>query len=100
MIQGSLTGWLGAGWGLSLASLLFGLLHPISVPYMVIAGFLGLYLGTVWIWGGNLLTVMITHGLYDFAALAYLIRIRPRSRAIPTRSKLDRTHRPQLANSG
>jgi len=77
VLQGSLTSWLGVTWGLSLASLLFGLLHPISVPYMVIAGFLGLYLGTVWILGGNLLTVMITHGLYDFAALAYLIRIRP-----------------------
>jgi membrane protease YdiL (CAAX protease family) len=78
VLQSSLSSWLGVPWGLGLASLLFGLLHPISVAYMVIAAFLGLYLGTVW-WlvDGNLLTVMITHGLYDFAALAYLIRIRP-----------------------
>jgi uncharacterized protein len=83
VIQASLRSWLGVPWGLGLASLLFGLLHPISVPYMVIAAFLGFYLGTVWILGGNLLTVMITHGLYDFAALAYLIHIRPRDGASP-----------------
>jgi membrane protease YdiL (CAAX protease family) len=78
VVQDSLSSWLGVPLGLSLASLLFGVLHPISLPYMVIASILGLYLGTVW-WmvDRNLLTVMITHGLYDFAALAYLIRIRP-----------------------
>jgi membrane protease YdiL (CAAX protease family) len=63
---------------------LFGLRHPISVPYMVMAAFLGLYLGTVWIVSGNLLTVIVVHTLYDFAALSYLIRIRP-----PRRGKSD-----------
>jgi len=77
VLQAWLSGWLGVAWGLGLASLLFGLLHPISIVYMVIAAFLGLYLGAVWIVGGNLLMVMVTHALYDFAALAYLIRIRP-----------------------
>jgi len=79
VLQAWLSGisWLGAAWGLVLASLLFGLLHPISIVYMVIAAFLGLYLGTVWILGQNLLMVMVTHAVYDFAALAYLIRIRP-----------------------
>jgi uncharacterized protein len=86
VVQASLTDWLqswlgasmGASCGLGLASALFGILHPISVPYMVVAAILGLYLGAVWILNGNLLTVMITHALYDFAALAYLLRIRPR----------------------
>jgi membrane protease YdiL (CAAX protease family) len=77
VLQASFTHWLGLAWGLSLASILFGLLHPISVSYIVIAGFLGFYLGTVWIINGNLLTVMVTHALYDFAALGYLIRVRP-----------------------
>jgi uncharacterized protein len=76
-----LKSWLGDWWGvpcgLGLASIFFGLIHPISFTYMVIVTILGLYLGTVWILGGNLLTVMITHALYDFAALAYLLRIRP-----------------------
>jgi membrane protease YdiL (CAAX protease family) len=83
VMQDALGSWFGVPWGLGLASVLFGVLHPISVPYMVIAAFLGLYLGTVWILSGNLLTVMITHGLYDFAALAYLIRIRPRDGVSP-----------------
>ena len=77
VFQAALTNWLGVPTGLGLASALFGLLHPISVPYMVMAAFLGLYLGTVWIVNGNLLTVIVVHTLYDFAALSYLIRIRP-----------------------
>jgi membrane protease YdiL (CAAX protease family) len=77
VFQAALTNWLGVPMGLGLASVLFGLLHPISVPYMVMAAFLGLYLGTVWIVSGNLLTVIVVHTLYDFAALSYLIRIRP-----------------------
>ncbi len=44
---------------------------------MIIASILGLYLGSVLIVGGNLLTVMVVHALYDFAALGYLLRIRP-----------------------
>jgi uncharacterized protein len=80
VFQAALTNWLGVPAGLVIASALFGLLHPISVPYMVMASFLGLYLGTVWILSGNLLTVIVVHTLYDFAALSYLIRIRtPRS---------------------
>ena len=81
VFQAALTNWLGLPAGLGTASVLFGLLHPISVPYMVMAGFLGLYLGGVWILSGNLLTVIVVHALYDFAALSYLIRIRPPRRA-------------------
>jgi uncharacterized protein len=76
VVQPSLTNWLGVPWGLGLASVLFGLVHPISVPYMVLATFLGLYLGAVLLVGDNLLTVMVTHALYDIAALGYLLRIR------------------------
>jgi membrane protease YdiL (CAAX protease family) len=80
VLQASIGAWLGWPWGLGLASLLFGLLHPISIAYMVITGVLGLYLGVVWHFGGNLLTVMIAHALYDFAALGYILRIRPGTR--------------------
>jgi membrane protease YdiL (CAAX protease family) len=75
VLQATLSQWLGTAGGLAAASVLFGLLHPISVTYMVIAGFLGAYLGAIWIGNGNLLTVMVTHALYDFTALGYLIRI-------------------------
>jgi membrane protease YdiL (CAAX protease family) len=77
VVQASIGNWLGVIWGLVLASLLFGLFHPISLTYMIIATILSLYLGGVFIVGGNLLTVMVIHALYDFAALGYLLHIRP-----------------------
>jgi uncharacterized protein len=77
VIQTSIASSLGRTWGLVLASVLFGLFHPISLTYMIIASILGLYLGFVLIAGENLLTVMVVHALYDFAALGYLLRVRP-----------------------
>jgi membrane protease YdiL (CAAX protease family) len=85
VFQAALTGWLqsklgdlwGTSCGIGVASIIFGICHPISVPYAVSAVFLGAYLGTVWVLTGNLLSVMIAHALYDFAALVYLVRIRP-----------------------
>ncbi len=71
------TQWLAIYLGVGLASLLFGLMHPISIAYMVIITILGVYLGAVFYGVDNLLTVMITHAVYDFAALGYLLRIRP-----------------------
>jgi uncharacterized protein len=76
VVQGTLMDWVGVGWGLALASILFGMLHPISLSYIIYAGFLGFYLGGIWIINQNLLTVMVTHALYDFVALGYLIRVR------------------------
>ncbi len=72
--QASLAGWLGTTWGLTLASLLFGLFHPISMTYMVLAAIMGFYLGALSISNGNLLTVMIAHAVYDLAALGYLVK--------------------------
>jgi len=77
VLQASLMGWFGVAGGLGLASMLIGIIQPISIPYMVLAGLLGLYLGTVWLISGNLLTVIVAHGVFEFAALSYLIRIRP-----------------------
>jgi membrane protease YdiL (CAAX protease family) len=77
VLQASLMDWLGVGGGLVVASFLFGVLHPISITYIIIAGLLGFYVGAIWIYNGNLLTVMVTHALYDLAALGYLIRVRP-----------------------
>ena len=74
-LQGPLGYWWGVVAGLALASMLFGLLHPISLPYVGIAALLGFYIGAVWIYSGNLLTAMVTHALYDFAALGFIIRI-------------------------
>ena len=60
--------------GVVLASLLFGLMHPITPAYIVLAALMGAFLGWIFLITENLLPVIITHGLYDFLALAYLTR--------------------------
>lgn len=72
VIQSALTAWLTPSWGLVLTSALFGLGHLVTPAYAVIAGLLGLYLGAIAMFHGNLLIVMIVHGLYDLLALLYL----------------------------
>jgi len=65
------------GWGLALvlASVVFGAAHLLTWTYAIIAAFIGAYLGLLWIGTGNLLTPMITHAVYDFAALVYFCRV-------------------------
>jgi membrane protease YdiL (CAAX protease family) len=77
VFQGALSRWLGVRWGWGAASVLFGLLHPITPGYIVLATLLGGYLGALWIYSGNLLSVMVAHALYDFLALLYLLRKGP-----------------------
>ena len=74
-IQGSLIDRVGLIMALVLASSLFGASHLITWTYAIIAAFIGFYLGLLWIWTGNLLTPMITHAVYDFAALVYFLRV-------------------------
>jgi membrane protease YdiL (CAAX protease family) len=69
--------------GLVAASVVFGLLHLITPTYAVLAALLGLYLGYLFAATHNLLTVIIAHALYDFIALAYLVR-RPRHESGPS----------------
>jgi membrane protease YdiL (CAAX protease family) len=59
---------------LLLASLLFGLAHPITFTYVVYATLIGLYLGWFAHTFGNLLEVTLAHALYDWIALLYLVR--------------------------
>lgn len=59
---------------LALASLAFGLAHPITLTYVLVITVVGLYFGLVWWWTGNLLSVAIAHALYDFIALLWLRR--------------------------
>jgi membrane protease YdiL (CAAX protease family) len=74
VLQGAFSRWLGPWTGLALASALFALMHPISVVYILLVFLFGLYLGYLWMASDNLLVVVITHGLYDFLALVYLLR--------------------------
>lgn len=66
--------WMGAIPALLLASLLFGLVHPITTAYVVLAAVLGMYLGLLVVLTGNLLPAIIAHAVYDFLVLLYLVR--------------------------
>lgn len=78
--RGFLQTWLGehlpGPWPLILASALFGLAHAITVAYVVIAGLIGLLLGWMWEATGSLLGPITAHAVYDFLALAYVMKLR------------------------
>ncbi len=77
--------------GLAAASLLFGLAHAITPSYVVLAGLMGVYLGWIWIATGNLLVPVTAHAVYDFLALVYLVKVRPRPSAdVPEGEDADR----------
>ena len=64
---------------LVLASVLFGACHFVNWAYAVTATLLGLYLGVLWLFTGNVLAPAVTHAVYDFVAVVYFLRIcRPR----------------------
>ena len=54
------------------ASLLFGLLHPLNVSYVIWATSVGCAFGLLYQATGSLLPPMLAHGSYNFAALVYL----------------------------
>lgn len=62
--------------GLVVVSVMFGLVHLVSIPYAVFATGMGLYLGAIQFYTGNLFVPAAVHALYDFVALVYLLRVR------------------------
>jgi membrane protease YdiL (CAAX protease family) len=73
VLQSKFILWAGVGWGVAIASVLFGLLHAVTPAYTVLATLMGAYLGVVFWWTNNLLVVVLMHALYDFLALVYLL---------------------------
>jgi len=59
---------------LIITNIVFGLLHYRTAIYAIIAGVVGIYLGTLYVLTGNLIAPIIAHGLYDAIAFAYLRR--------------------------
>jgi hypothetical protein len=73
--QAGLERFSGSPWlALAVASVLFGLAHPITPTYAVVAGLIGVYLGWLLLASGNLLVPVVAHAAYDFAALVYLLQ--------------------------
>jgi membrane protease YdiL (CAAX protease family) len=79
VLQAILDRWWEPWIGLLIASALFGALHALTPTYAALATLAGIYLGGVWLLTGNLLVVIIAHGLYDFIALVYLLRFKAAS---------------------
>jgi membrane protease YdiL (CAAX protease family) len=75
LIQEGLSGWLGAWPAVAVSAVLFGLLHPMTPMYAVLAAGAGAYFGATFLLSGNLLVAATAHAFYDFAALIYLLRI-------------------------
>ncbi len=81
VVQAALTRDLSLVWGVALASVFFGLMHPVTIGYFLLTTVLGVYLGLVWVATGNLLVPIVAHFLYDFVAMVYLVRVTPSARA-------------------
>ena len=61
--------------GLLAAAVAFGLAHPITKTYALVAAGIGLYLGLLMVrLENNLLAPIVTHAVYDFVALVWLLR--------------------------
>ena len=73
-LQGGLVRLAGTVPALLVASVAFGLAHPISKQYIVAAAVVGLLLGELLILTGNLLAPIAAHAVYDFCALLWFLR--------------------------
>ncbi|QDU91067.1 CAAX amino terminal protease self- immunity [Pirellulimonas nuda] len=76
VLQYLLIQWLGVWPGLGLASLAFGLVHPISVAYVAVATFGGAYFGWLAVCSPDheIVSAITAHAAYDFVALMLLTR--------------------------
>ena len=78
VLQPLAAGWVGAIPALLAVSVLFGVAHYLSHSYAIYATGMGLYLGAIQLWTGNLFVAAAVHALYDFVALVYLVRLNVR----------------------
>ena len=76
VIQTVLATYFGPLAGVLIAAVLFGLVHSLSLAYVIGATLIGIYLGCLLLSFDNLLVPVITHGLYDFIVLVMLLKRR------------------------
>ena len=74
VLQGGLEGPLGAPAALLVASALFGAAHAVTRSYALLAAVVGLWLGGLWMLGGNLLVPIVAHAAYDAVVLVAMVR--------------------------
>jgi len=67
------SGWWGLAVAIAATSVLFGLVHYLTMSYAVLAAGIGLYMAVLLrLQQGSLLAPIVTHAVYDFVALVYL----------------------------
>lgn len=59
--------------GVMIVALLFGAVHALSRSYLIAATGMGIYFGWLAIACQSLIAPIVTHAIYDFAALVYLL---------------------------
>ena len=74
VLQAALGRLLSPAGGLLVASGLFGLAHFASRTYAAVAALMGLYLGLLFLVQKTLVAPVVTHALYDLAALLWLVQ--------------------------
>jgi hypothetical protein len=81
VIQTALAGRLPVWSAIAITAVLFGVVHWATAIYALLAGLIGAYLGLLYHLTDNLLAPIVTHALYDLAALSALARMKPAPRA-------------------
>jgi membrane protease YdiL (CAAX protease family) len=95
VLQDAFSGWFNVWVGVIVASLLFGILHSITFTYALLATLMGAYLGCVWLYADhNLLVIVITHALYDFVVLLWLLRGPGSAAALAARESAETGEKP------
>ena len=65
------------------AGIAFGLAHYVNGVYFVVATLVGIYLGLLYHWTGNLLIACLVHALYDWVAIHIYLRQSRRAGDMP-----------------
>lgn len=86
LLRGWLMAWLMGPWetatapmialALIASSLAFGLMHPVTPTYVVLATLVGVYFGALVLWRGDLLIAIVAHSVYDAIHLLLARRAR------------------------
>lgn len=74
LLQTTLVSYLGSWAGVLIASLIFGIMHAISLTYVVVTFLLGLVFGLLFLVTESLALVMVAHIAYDILAFAVIVK--------------------------
>ncbi|MFN8740072.1 MAG: lysostaphin resistance A-like protein [Pirellula sp.] len=67
-------GTVGVAFAIFLASLMFGIVHPLSRGYVAVATVLGVFLGVIAYWSQNVFMAIIGHTVYDAILMILFVR--------------------------